>query len=118
MPEEPQWPYAHTLDVASDEVYVRAADNGLHRVDTFTLYGQLKWERGTVFHRVMERVPTGELFAGAIVAPSDVPGRMWAIIFPADCRTLDIRQVQLEPKHLNSIRELKLARPEDNPANG
>jgi hypothetical protein len=115
MPEEPRWPWAHTLDATSDDVYVHTSDGGLHRVDTFTLYGQLGWERGPVFHRVMEKVPTGEIFAGAVVAPSDVPGRMWAIIIPAEGRTWDIRQVQLETKHLNQIRELKLARPEDNP---
>ena len=113
MPENLPWPYAHTLDVARDEVYIRTSDGGLYRVENFTLSGQLKWERGPVFHRVMEKVPSGELFAGAIVSPSDVPGRMWAVIVPAVGRTLDIQQVQLETKHLNSIRELSLARPQD-----
>lgn len=54
-------------------------------------------------------VPTGEIFAGAVVALSDVPGCMWAIVLPAEGRSLGITRVQLEPKHLNSIRELKLA---------
>lgn len=110
MPEEPRWPYAHTLDIASDEVYIRASDQKLHRVDTFTLYGQLKWESQTVLYNLMEKVPTGEVFAGAVVGLCDVPGRMWATVFPAEGRTLDITRVQLEPKHLNSIRDLKLAR--------
>jgi hypothetical protein len=114
MPEEPQWPYAHTLDVASDEVYIRASDEKLHRVDTFTLYGELRWEQQPVLYCVMENVPTGEIFAGAVVAMSDAPGRMQAIVFPAEGRDLTISNVQLEEKHLNQIQELKIAVSEGN----
>jgi hypothetical protein len=107
LPEEPQWPHAHTLDVARDEVYMRPPNQQLHRVDTFTLCGELKWERTGVLYNVMEKVPTGEAFAGAIVGLSDVPGRMWVFIFPAEGREIQITRVQLEQRHLNSIRDLK-----------
>lgn len=116
MPEEPQWPWSHTLDSATDEVYVRASDEKLYRINTFTIYGELKWEIQGTLYCVMEKVPTGELFAQAVVGLSDVPGRMSAMIIPTEGRTLHIHnQIQLETKHLNSIRDLKIALPrEDN----
>ena len=113
LPDEPQWPHTHTLDVARDEIYMRPPDQELHRVNYFTLSGELKWERTGVLYNVMERVPTGEVFAGSIVGLSDVPGRMWVVIFPAEGRELQITLVQLEQKHLNSIRELRLALADD-----
>jgi hypothetical protein len=109
MPSEPQWPYAHTLDVARDEVFIRASDEKLYSVNTFTLYGVLKWEALQVVYTVLEKVPSGEAFAGAVVAPTDVPGDMWAIVFPAAGRELTTTRVRLEPRHLNSIRNLKIA---------
>jgi hypothetical protein len=39
---------------------------------------------------------------------------MTAIIVPAQGRDLLVQDVQLEQKHLNSIKELKLVLPEDN----
>lgn len=113
MPDEPQWPHAHTLDTTSDEVYVRASDENYYKINNFTVDGQLKWERKQVLHVAMEKVPTGEVFAGAIVSLSDVPGRMWAIVLPAEGHTMTVNSVQLEQRHLNSIRELRLARPEN-----
>src|ERR1700757_2806544 len=43
-----------------------------------------------------------------------IPGQMTAIIVPAQGRDLLVQDVQLEQKHLNSIKELKLVLPEDN----
>ena len=63
---EVEWPHTHTLDVADDEVYVRVEEQ-LHRVDTFTIYGSLKWEHRPMLYLVMEKVSTGEAFAGAQV---------------------------------------------------
>jgi hypothetical protein len=109
MPDEPQWPYAHTLDVAADEVYICASDENFYRVDTFTLSGLLKWEQLPVTYSVLEKVPTGEAFAGAVVAPSYEEGRMWALVFPAAGREMSMRRVELEKRHVNSIRNLKIA---------
>ncbi|OBH87973.1 hypothetical protein A5681_01350 [Mycobacterium scrofulaceum] len=115
MPEEPEWPYAHTLDTTNDGIYTRASDGNLYLINNFTLHGQLKWERQQVLHVAMQKVPTGEIFAGAVVGLSDVPGQMWAIVLPAEGRTLHFTRVQLERKHLNSIRELTIARQERDP---
>lgn len=113
---EPKWPYAHTLDVASEEVYVRVEEK-LHRVDDFTIYGQISWQRKPMLYCVMEKVPTGEPFAGALIGQSGIPGQMWAFIVSTKERTIQVTGVQLAKKHLNSIRDLKLALPEDNSSN-
>ena len=108
-PEEPQWDYAHTLEIAVDEVYVRVAE-ALHRVETLTVAGQLKWEHSQLLYCVMEKVPTSEPFAGALIGQTGVPGQMTAVIVSAkEDRMISIRQVQLDRKHLHSIRDLKLA---------
>jgi hypothetical protein len=107
-PDEPQWPYAHTLDVAADEVYVKT-DAGLHHVTTFTIAGELRWQLRPFVYLVMEKVPMGEPFAGAFVGVSDVAGRMWAMIFPTQGRVVSSRWVQLERKHLNKIEKLAIA---------
>jgi hypothetical protein len=57
----------------------------------------------------MEKVPTGEAFAGAVIAVSNVPGRMWALIFAAKGRQYSSRWVQLEKKHLHKIEKLAIA---------
>lgn len=109
LPDEPQWPYAHTLDVTTDDVYIKDSDNNLRLVTTFTIHGELRWELQPILLCVMEKVPSGEAFAGALVAVSDVPGRMWALIFPAKGREVSSRWVQLERKHLNKIEKLSIA---------
>lgn len=109
IPDEPHWPHAHTLDIDSEAIYLRASDEKLYRIQTFTLGGRLKWERLPVIYSVLEKVPTGEAFAGAVIAPSDVEGRMSVMIFPATRREVTFREVELETKHLNSIRDLKVA---------
>jgi hypothetical protein len=116
MPKpEPEWPYAHTLDVASDDVYLLVEDKP-YRIDTLTIYGHLRWRFEPMRYYIMEKIPTGEPFAGALIGQSGVPGQMHAVILSAKDRTMDIRFVQLEDKHLNAIRRLKLILPEDDSA--
>jgi hypothetical protein len=110
LPEEPQWDFAHTLDTEKDEVYVVADDRNLYRVDDLTLIGQVRWEVQQTVYSVMEKVPTGEAFAGAVVSGSDVPGQMSALIFPAAGRDLTVvPYFRLEERHLKSIRNLRIA---------
>ncbi len=110
LPDEPQWDFAHTLDTAADEVYIVADDGNLYRVNDLTISGQVRWEVQKVAYSVLEKVPGGEVFAGAIVGASDVPGQMSVMIFPAMGRELTvIPYFRLEKRHLNSIRELRIA---------
>jgi hypothetical protein len=113
MPDNPRWPFGHTFEVANAEVYVRASDNALHRVDAVTLQGQLSWEYSPMLYLAMEKVPTGEMFATALVGVSPVPGRMEAIMIPTKGRTLGIRRVRLNRDQLNIIKQLELALPDD-----
>jgi hypothetical protein len=114
LPEEPQWPYGHTLDVFRDEVYVRSADGGSHRFDQVTIEGDLRWKGSKYLYCAMEKVPTGEMFSGAMVATSPIPGRMWAIIVPTQGRTLEFRNVRLTREQLNMLRNLEIAVAPDN----
>lgn len=112
--EEPQWDFAHTLDTDADDVYIIADDGNLYQVHDMTISGQVRWEIQKVAYCVLEKVPGGEAFAGAIVAASDVPGQMSAMIFPAQGRGLTVvPYFRLEKRHLNSIRELRIAVGED-----
>jgi hypothetical protein len=113
MPEAPQWPFGHTLGVAGDEVYLRLSDNQLHRLWAVTIVGELRWEFHPWLYCAMEKVPTGEMFSGAVVANSPIPGRMVAMIVPTQGRTFEFRWVQLTRDQLNSIRDLKIAAAED-----
>lgn len=110
LPAEPQWDYSHTLDTTKDDVHVAASDAKRYQVRDFTLSGQVRWEIQKVAYSVLEKIPTGEVFAGAIVAGSDVPGQMSALIIPAAGREMTVvPYFRLEARHLNSIRDLKIA---------
>lgn len=114
LPEQPPWPYAHTMDMTNEDVHVLSPELSLHPILAVTVSGELRWEPSNFLYLAMEKVPTGEMFAGALVASSPVPGRMSAIIIPVEGRTLDIRQVRLTREQLNMLKQLELARPESN----
>lgn len=105
---EPKWSYAHTLDVAGDEVYVKV-EGKLYRVDNCTIHGDLAWELRPLEYYVMEKVPSGEPFAGALIAQSGIPGDMEAVIFSGKDRSFQTRSVQLNEKQQNRIHKLKIA---------
>lgn len=108
--DEPQWDFAHTLDTAGDEVYIIADDGKRYQINDLTISGQVRWEVQKVAYSVLERVPDGEVFAGAVVAASDVSGQMSAVIFPAQGRDLTVvPYFRLEKRHLNSLRQLRIA---------
>jgi hypothetical protein len=102
---------AHTLDVASVQVY-GCVEEKFDRVDSFTMYGQISWQGTLMLYCATEKAPTGEPFAGAPIGQSGIPGQMWTFIFSTTERTIDVRPVQLAPKHLNSVRDLKTLMPE------
>jgi len=114
---EVEWPHTHTMDVARDEVFVQVQGQ-LYPIDTFTVYGHLKWEHRPMHYLVMERVPNGEAFAGALVAIGDAPGQMWAFILSGRDRTYAVERVQLSRKHLNQIVGLKLIAAQSHSSDG
>ncbi|QQK50781.1 restriction endonuclease [Mycobacterium avium subsp. paratuberculosis] len=118
IPDEPPWSFGHTLGVMGDEAYIRLSDENLHQVRGVTIVGKLRWEFHPWLYCAMEKVPTGEMFSGAVVATSPIPGRMAAIVIPTQGREWDVRQVRLKPDHRNSIRDLRIPAAEDNPSAG
>ena len=108
-PAGPEWPHTHTLDVVSDNVYVRT-DGGICQLDFVTITGSLRWERsptrGQYF--IMERVPNGDAFAGALIATEFREGHMTCLVFSPKSRDISIQFVRLAEKHKNAIRKLKL----------
>ncbi|WP_201407781.1 restriction endonuclease [Mycobacterium intracellulare] len=113
-PDEPQWPYGHTVGIAGDEVYLRLPDRKLHRVWAVTILGELRWEFHPWLYCAMERVPSGEMFSGAVVATNPIPGRMLAMIIPTEGRSLQFAPVQLSPEAINNIRGLTIFATETN----
>jgi len=105
----PEWPHSHTLEVSNDAVFLKI-DSVLCRIDRVTISGCLQWQRspGQNLFYVIEGVPDGEAFAGAVISNSDSSSEMTALFFSPSTRDIDVRKIQLAKKHRNSIRNLKL----------
>jgi hypothetical protein len=108
MPDNPRWPFGHTFGIDKQEVYIRATDDALYRIEAVTVQGQLSWEYSPMLYLAMEKVPTGEMFATALVGVSPVPGRMIATIIPTQGRNLTLAKVALNPGQLNILKQLEL----------
>jgi len=109
VPAGPPWPHTHTLDVQSDGVHVDTG-NGLCELSTITINGYLQWQRAVsnLHYYVMDKIPDGEAFAGALIAREKRPGHMTALVFSPESRDIGIHFVRLAEKHLNCIRGLAL----------
>lgn len=109
VPCGPAWPHTHTLDVASDVVYVETG-KGKCRLDLVTVSGLLQWQgRKEGFHYyVIERVPSGEPFAGTMVSTEHREGHMTCLVFSPKTREIGIEFVRLAERHHHAIRRLKL----------
>ena len=109
----PAWPHTHTLGVVDDQVFLKF-DTGLAVINSVTISGRLQWrkrKRPREFH-MLERVPTGEAFAGAALADWGSPDdKIFAMIFSPDSRDVGIHTIQLQEKHKNAIRQLKIPLP-------
>jgi hypothetical protein len=112
----PSWPHTHTLDVTADKVFVKVGED-LCRLDTITVTGFLRWERFTdrSAYYVMERVPSGETFAGALIGKEMREGHMTCLIFSPKTREMGIHFVRLTEKQNRAIRRLKVEVPKSAP---
>lgn len=112
VPAGPAWPHTHTLDVQSDGVYVDTGKDNC-RIDVVTINGYLQWQRtGDRSHYyVIDQIPSGEAFAGALISMEKREGHMTALVFSPKTRDVGIHFVRLAQKHLNCIRKLKLELP-------
>jgi hypothetical protein len=113
--DDPMWPYAHTFEVGTTGVHIRETDGQLRHVDAVTIDGKLSWNYSPMLYLAMENVPTGDMFASALVGVSPVPGRMLAIMIPTSGRTLSIRKIELSRDQRNAIRRLEVPTPGDVP---
>jgi len=106
----PLGPHTHTVEVASDEVCLRFGDV-LAPVVSISISGEPEWRRSAapVDFRIMERVPDGEPFAGAAIAPYGTPdGKLMALVFTPSSREVGVHTIRLLEKHRNAIRRLRL----------
>jgi Restriction endonuclease len=109
VPAGPAWPHTHTLDVHSDDVHVETG-KGVCRIDLITINGYLQWQRITnnSLYYVMDQIPSGEAFAGALISMERREGHMTTLVFSPKTRDIGIHFVRLAEKHLNCIRRLTL----------
>jgi hypothetical protein len=114
-PAGPAWPHTHTLDIASDDVYIDAAST-FFRLDQITISGWLQWQRSQerTLYYVMQDSTTNAAFAGALISPELRDGHMTALLLSPTSREIGIHFVRLSEKHLNMIRGLSLRRPGGN----
>ena len=115
-PGGPVWPHTHTLDVGHDDVHVTTM-NGICRLDLVTITGHLQWQRSgdKAHYYVVEGVPDGEAFAGALISTEARDGHMTGLVFSPKTREIGIHFVRLAEKHKNAIRRLKLELPTPTP---
>lgn len=108
-PAGPAWPHTHTLDVSCDDVHVTTV-NGICRLDFVTITGHLQWQRSgdKAHYYVVERVPDGEAFAGALISMEARESHMTCLVFSPKTREVGVQFVRLAEKHRNAIRKLKL----------
>jgi hypothetical protein len=108
----PAWPHTHTLDVLGDAVHVETG-KGLCRIDLITINGYLQWQRSrdNSLYYVVDQIPGGEAFAGALISMEKREGHMTALVFSPKTRDIGIHFVRLTEKQLNCIRRLKLMQP-------
>lgn len=109
LPAGPAWPHTHTLDVVSDDVYVKTP-SGNHLLHMVTINGHLQWQRSTdkPLYYIVERESDKSAFAGALISKDLREGQMTGLIFSPHTREIAIHFVRLAEKHHNAIRELKL----------
>lgn len=108
----PAWPHTHTLDVTRDNVHIKVADK-LIRLENITINGYLQWQKidEKPIYYIIERVPDGEPFAGAIVAMEVREGHMVGLILSPKSREVGVHFIRLAQKHKNAIRKLKIELP-------
>ncbi|TAN49598.1 MAG: hypothetical protein EPN21_11195 [Methylococcaceae bacterium] len=111
IPAGPAWPHTHTLDIASDDVYVEAVSS-FFKLDQITISGWLQWQRSQerTLYYVMQDTTTHAAFAGALISPELRDGHMTALLLSPTSREIGIHFVRLSEKHLNLIRGLSLKR--------
>lgn len=105
----PAWPHTHTLDVAGDAVYINLGE-GMCRLDLVTITGHLQWQRSRdkPHYYVLEQVPNGEAFAGALISTELREGHMTALVFSPKTHEIGVNFIRLAEKHHNAIRNLKI----------
>ena len=110
----PAWPHTHTLDIGRDEVYVNVGGQPT-KLEALTINGHLQWQTTNEkpLYYVMERVPTGEAFASAMVALGQRPGTMFGLLISPKSRTMGVHNIRLAEKHWAVIRKLKIEVPSD-----
>ena len=106
----PSWPHTHTIDVTSNEVYLKLNDT-LTRIDEITVSGYLEWrkrKRNPIFY-IFKNAFNQEIFAGAAIADYGAnDGRMFAMIFPPKGLGIGIHRFCIPKKQRNIIKNLKI----------
>lgn len=112
----PAWPHTHSLDVYHDNVHVETG-KGVCKIDLITINGHLQWQRNASkpLYCVMDQIPDGEAFAGALISMGRREGDMTALVFSPKTRDMGVHLIHLADKHLNCIRELALEQPSAHP---
>lgn len=105
----PAWPHTHTMDVDSDDVFIDTG-NERCRINLVTISGFIQWQRSTdgLHYYVIEHLPDGKAFAGALVSTGHREGQMTCLVFSPKTREIGIEFVRLAERHHHAIRNLKL----------
>jgi hypothetical protein len=105
----PPWPHTHSIDTAKDDAHIRV-DGSVHKIETVTINGHLQWQRKDTVpeYLLLKNQLDGKPFASAMVALGQRENEMIGLVLSPVSRAIGVHNVQLEEKHKNMIRKLKL----------
>jgi hypothetical protein len=103
------WAHTHTLDVASDGVFL-ALEGGSRHLTQVTISGHLYWECQfqEPEYKVLRRVGDAAVFASAMIALGRVPGELFCFVFDPTSLVSGVHFVHLTKEQQHILNRLSL----------
>jgi hypothetical protein len=105
----PAWPMAHTIETDSDQVHLKFGDS-ICRIVSMSISGSMHWQEfpSNTQQFIMKRVPDRVPFAAAIIMGGFPSTVQWALVMAPGSAKWNVVKIELEERHINAIRGLKL----------
>jgi hypothetical protein len=105
----PPWPMTHTLETGGQQAYLKF-DDKLCLISGITIYGTMCWREfsSNGQYYIMRGLPDRQPFAAAIIMGGFPSAVQWAIVMAPGSAQWNMVKIELEERHVNAIRGLKL----------
>lgn len=105
----PAWPFAHTIETDSDQVHLKFGES-ICRIVSMSISGSMLWQEfpSNMQQFIMKSVPDKAPFAAAVIMGGFPSTVQWAFVMAPDSAKWNVVKIELEDRHINVIRGLKL----------